>query len=75
MGSIAGTVLGAVENVTRTCKAYLYNGSINLYPASSIMQKIKPYTAVASVVGAFAIDYVAGKAITYGQNMLYRKFG
>ncbi|WP_346938619.1 RHS repeat-associated core domain-containing protein [uncultured Clostridium sp.] len=143
MGSIAGTVLGAVENVTRTCKAYLYNGSIRLYPASSIMQKIKPYAAAAKkssamiaaasvgldiastwdsnmslekkagktliqlsgvgvaylvgtritgpmvaagieggpvgvaggVIGAFAIDYLAGKAINYGQSILYRKFG
>jgi len=34
-----------------------------------------PIPGTLSVVGALGIDYVAGTAINYGQNILYRKLG
>jgi len=74
MGSIAGTVLGAVENVTRTCKAYLV-GQFITGPLVAAGMAAGPIPGTLSVIGALGIDYVAGTAINYGQNILYRKFG
>ena len=44
VGAVAGTVIGCVENYTRTAAGYIYNGVINFYPKTSITQTFKPYS-------------------------------
>jgi len=54
--AISGSVIEAVGNISKTCKAYLNNGVMNLYPDSSIAQKIMPYaSATKKISKAFMV--------------------